>query len=310
MTQWLVALALSALLAAPAAAFTLVAQEREVSVDITRETRTCPWTGGRLLCNPGPGTQITTQHFADSEAASDLGDFSATSAVPGFDAQAAIVSTAGSTTLSAQGSRSGNPPFIPATLTTVNGMSVVTQVIEHHATASRYQMQFSLSEATSYTLAGQIRVDTDAVFDAGETTRIRLTGPGGAVIELHELDIEGDCEWVDFYYCSMDADVSETGVLAPGTYTLTAETIGVDVSPVTFMLSSFDEGEYDVTLTLTPAPPVIPALPAAGAALLAGLLAAGSRHSRRTPIRTPGGSEASRWRIEGFCSGVWPPRRS
>jgi hypothetical protein len=134
------------------------------------------------------------------------------------------VSTASATTLHADGARDAHPP---QTSGFVTGCCTMNNVFQTHETASRCAMQFSLAEATSYTLAGQLNVSTSGSF---ELARIRLTGPGGAVIELQELDPD-DCDYSGDFSCELDADFSETGVLAPGVYELTAEMNGRPRAP-------------------------------------------------------------------------------
>jgi hypothetical protein len=257
---------LVALLPAGAQALTPISQQREVSIAIERETRVCPLNLQFPHCTTGPQTEITIENFSDSEAAPDLADFTATASVPGFaESSSDLVSTLGTSALTAEGSRTAWAPF-GGGVDLPNG--ILTEIFEDHVTSSRYEVTFELTEATSYALEGTLEIYTNVYSAAADDASLSLTGPGGQVIASLDLLGERDCVPPEID-CTLSASLSETGVLAAGTYTLAAATHGraktLGHSP------DSDSGSFALSLELSaPAVPLLPpaALPLLGAALL------------------------------------------
>ena len=214
MTQWHIAFALCTLLAAPAAAFTLLAQEREVAVAIERRTLVCPINFQFPPCPFGPPSQITIENFSDSETAPDLSDFSATASVASFpSSHATLTSTAGASSLEAHGSRSAYAQF-GGSFSFPNG--TITNIYQTHDTQSRYEMSFELTEPTGYTLNGSLHVVASWFTPVDEVASLVLTGPAGVVASL-DLDGARDCEFTgEVIDCVLDDSVAQSGILEPG----------------------------------------------------------------------------------------------
>jgi len=261
-----------------ALAFTPISQQREVSLEIERETFVCTWTIGFPYQCPTPYLGHTIENFSDAETAPDLADWSATAAVPEFPAtSASLSSTTSPITLSAQGSRSA---FARGILSADIPFVQFTMGGEDHDTSSHYEVSFDLSEATRYSLVGTLTAYTDFPWSSGQSS-VSLTGPGGIVVST-DLVVPRDC---GEFECNLETPAAAEGLLAPGTYTLTAATQAHTVGLHRYSENS--SGSFQVSLTLVPA---VPLLPPAAAVLLAALLGAAPLVRRR--VAPPGAARA------------------
>ncbi len=243
------------------------------------QTRSVEWSSvgefGQYSCFPGFGcTPVNVTPTSDGNSEAAIGFLPFTSELDGIVSQ---TSTIGSTIVTASGSHTatGSASF------TASGTPFVFDASSNMISSrSFFSVDFDLSEPTPFLLTGQI--DATGLL-AASLARIRLTGPGGVVIALAELEGDGSC--LDPGCQELGTlPVNEAATLSPGSYTLEAELTGE-----TFVLISIGTGvaaagthtgSFDLTLLLGPS--TVPALGGVAPVLAALLAFVGARALGRT----------------------------
>jgi hypothetical protein len=276
-----------ALLALPAASGAVsldpISQDREVAVEIQVRTDTCPPPSEppNGCYEPGnPPTSTAFDDYADIESAPDFGPFVATAMDPAFsDTSTWQSSSISPSALLASGTWAS---WADASLSFIGPPLELLQVTERHVNQNRYEVTFELSQTAAFSLTGALEL---LVWGEVGNASIELVGPGGTRVTGIDLDLDSvECYLNLGEVC--EASLSESGLLAPGVYTLRA--FGGSVAQ-SFIGSHSDgsEGSFDVELLIEPPP--VPALPPGGAVLLGGALVAAVGAARRLPARRGSG---------------------
>jgi hypothetical protein len=254
--------------AASGADFEPTTQQREVAVAISVTT---------LECWPPPTGCIavgTPVNHADGESAPDFAPFTATAAVPGFDAFAASQSSSlAAGAIEAQGSsaHAGSGAYTPPP---PNLASVTSG-----SSDSSFEVAFDVDAPTPVRLSG--KVSASGGLSANTTARIRLRTAGGSTLAEVTAASDPACQLSE---CATvgPLPLEATLVLAPGSYVLEASSAG-NGAPFYFANNFYpvaSSGAYEVWLAQT----AVPALgPGALASLALALLAAApvARAARR-----------------------------
>jgi hypothetical protein len=266
-------LALLFALTNPAAAGTLtaVAQTRRIEVSVVEMTRI--WESG--IPGVDPPTSTSVENFGDSTTAPDFTTFSATASVPEFpNSSATQQSEVGASSIAASGSHTA----VAAIESNFTPPPPFSQIEETHDTESSFLVTFELISACDYTLTGS--VSTSGGINALSQSRIRLTESDSAVIAEIEVTSDPDCadpSCVDVGPVALH----EIGTLAPGIYTLEAESSGIATgfySMATGDVTVSDGGQFNLQFLLTSP---VPALPRWAGVALAALLALASAATLR-----------------------------
>ncbi|NNE43312.1 MAG: hypothetical protein HKN12_03815, partial [Gemmatimonadetes bacterium] len=189
-------------------------------------------TGAATLTPVAQNRQVTGSSFAMDSATSNTDSDSHTA--PDFSAfnqgASALVSLSG-----ALGAGSGhqNSQLTATAITAVGGHAANGEGWEESGWGdgsgrSLFDVTFTVDASVDYSLTGAIEA-----FDSGDT-QIDFSGPGGVIYQ----------DWAN----GIILPVSQTGTLAPGTYTLLIDSQGGAYGD--FFSYGYASGYYDVTLQL------------------------------------------------------------
>jgi hypothetical protein len=213
-------LAMLSWLALPAAsgAVTLspVSQDREVSVEIRVTTETCP-PPSEPPFGCFPPTSTTIDDYSDSDSAPDFGSFTATATDPSFTSTESWQSSSISPlALLASGTWNSHAE---SSVTFIGPPIEMVLVTEHHVSQNRYEVSFELNQTAAFSLTGALAL---LMFGDDANASIDLVGPGETPVTGIDLQLgSGECDWANQGEMC-EASLSESGLLAPGIYTLRA----------------------------------------------------------------------------------------
>jgi hypothetical protein len=279
--------ALGLLLGAPpvarAGSFSNVSQLREVRADTTDATTGYTCLDGILPACP---VDLGTTTPSDLHAAPDFAPFVATATTPGATADHA--SEIGSTRLAASASAQVN-----ASASTESSPSylLVLRTVDP-STRDDFDVEVAVDEATPFVLeiGGFIEYPDPAfpfVWDA--SLSVVVTGPGGELASRVVVPDFGCASDPETFLCRVEpAEVTVSGILAPGTYRVDAELVtsaGGSWLPSTGPLSGYAAGAYDVELRLLSDAALLPMLGPTSTAVLVFVLAGAGFLGSRVLLR-------------------------
>jgi hypothetical protein len=211
--------------------------------------------------------------LGESVSASDFAPFSA--GVDGFPTPPfpVMVTTAQSSTIGANALHATGSFDVSA-----GSGSVGSYVREEPS--SVFVVSFQIDEPTPFTLTGLLELELQGC-DAHTQGRIRLTGPGGVMADVHET-FSGYPDPDLCIDCQTALPIEASGTLAPGSYTLEARVSGSAyeaVYPNDPCNGATAMAAYSAHLLA--AAPQVPALSPGWIAALAAALALGARRRMR-----------------------------
>jgi hypothetical protein len=282
---------------AGAAGFAPISQDRSISATMTG--RTSVWfsfTGSNPFFpdfDP-PDQMVDTPNGPVGSSAADFGPFDDTIVV------ADTIDVVNGTATISQDS-SITPTEIHASgshdvqLDGANGQELGNYVVRSNLfeSSSSFSATFGVSEDTEYTLAATLTRSLDWALEpaggglphANADVYVELVGPGGVVASAMAPE-SSTCPPDNCAEATLDV----SGVLAPGTYTLTAYATGegysdcLDVGPEVTCFNAAGTAAYDVRLET--AVTAVPAVGAPGGLVLAFLLVLAGAWSLLSPGRT------------------------